>query len=68
MGSEKSIREAPTDQRVAESESPTDQQLEQAWYELGLPQTPRYRVPTVRVRKFKRHWPDEPIVIAGRKA
>jgi hypothetical protein len=68
MSSEKSTREAPAGQRIAESESPTDRQLEQAKHELGLPNTPRYRVPTARMRKFKRHWPSEPIAIAGRKA
>jgi len=58
----------PSGCKVSVPENPTDQQLEQARQDLGLPKKPRYKVVAIKMRKFKQRWTDEPVAIAGPKA
>lgn len=58
----------PSGCKVSVPENPTDEQLEQARQDLGLPKKPRYKVSALKMRKFKQRWANEPVAMAGRKA
>jgi len=58
----------PSGCKVSVPENPTDQQLEQARQDLGLPKKPRYKVAAFKMRKLKQRWAEEPVAMAGRKA
>lgn len=58
----------PSGCKVSVPENPTDQQLEQARQELGMPKKPKYKVSAVKLRKFKQRWVNEPVSMAGQKA
>ena len=58
----------PSGCKVSVPENPTDQQLEQARQELGMPKKPKYKVSAVKLRKFKQRWVSEPVGMAGQKA
>jgi hypothetical protein len=57
----------PSGCKVSVPENPTNQQLEQARQDLGLPKKPKYKVSAVKMRKFKWRWVNEPVAMAGEK-
>jgi hypothetical protein len=60
-------RYKPSGCKVSLPENPTNQQLEQARQDLGLPRKPKYKVSAVKMRKFKERWANEPVAMAGEK-
>ena len=48
-------------------ENPTNQQLEQTRQDLGLPKKPGYKVPALKMGKFKTRWVNKPVAMAGEK-
>ena len=58
----------PSGCKVSVPENPTDQQLEQARQDLGLPKKPKYKVAAFKMRRFKQCWAEEPVAMAGGKA
>lgn len=58
----------PSGCKVSVPENPTDEQLEQARQDLGLPKKPKYKVSAFKMRKFKQRWENEPVAMAGPNA
>jgi hypothetical protein len=58
----------PSGCKVFVPENLTNQQLDQARQDLGLPKKPTYKVSAAKMRKFKERWANEPVAIAGEKA
>ncbi|MDY6929926.1 MAG: hypothetical protein SWN10_22905 [Pseudomonadota bacterium] len=67
MAAKDPLREALSSCKYTMLENPTDRQVEQARQDLGLPIKPRYKVPATGQQKFKYHWANEPVALAGRE-